>query len=39
MEKFETRLAKVEKTLNNIKSIEPNTKKYYAMKFACQKAK
>lgn len=27
------------KTLNNIKSIEPNTKKYYAMKFACQKAK
>ena len=27
------------KTLNNIKSLEPNTKKYHAMKFACQKAK
>ena len=27
------------RTLNNTKSLEPNTKKYYAMKFACQKAK
>ena len=27
------------KTLNNLKSIEPNTKKYHAMKFACEKAK
>ena len=27
------------KTLNNINSLEPNTKKYHAMKFACQMAK
>ncbi|GIR49225.1 MAG: hypothetical protein CM15mP58_13220 [Burkholderiaceae bacterium] len=27
----------VEKTLNNIKSLEPNMKKYHAMKFACQR--
>ena len=27
------------KTLNNLKSLEPNTKKYHAMKFACEKAK
>ena len=27
----------VEKTLNNIKSLEPNTKKYHAMKFACKR--
>ena len=27
------------KTLHNTKSLEPNTKKYHAMKFACQKAK
>ena len=27
------------KTLNNTKSLDPNTKKYHAMKFACQKAK
>ncbi len=27
------------KTLNNVKSLEPNTKKYHAMKFACEKAK
>ena len=26
------------KTLNNVKSLEPNTKKYHAMKFACEKA-
>ena len=27
------------KRLNNIKSLQPNTKKYKAMKFACEKAK
>ena len=27
------------KTLNNVKSLKPNTNKYQAMKFACQKAK